>query len=130
VAKPRRQFAVLIVLGGLIAAGLCAVPSPAAFNRTPAAAALLATAQSTARCVNVSVTDSNGDAVSGGYVSVTLTPGGGSTMTSYGLALNGSYRACFGGNGALPPGVTVNGYVDSNGNGAKDAGELTISGTA
>ncbi len=121
---------VLLVIMAVVAA-LCARASLAAFNHTPNAASLHAQVGSASRCTTVSVTDSSGTDVTGGYVSVTLKVSGGSTVLAktYGLATNGGVQVCYGGT-SLPASVDVSGFVDSNGNGTQDAGEPTFSGSA
>ena len=112
-------------------AGLCAKASFGAFNRPPSSAAVHSQVFSTARCTTVSVTDSSGNSASGGYVSVTIKPQGGSTVLakSYGLATNAGLHVCYGG-ASLPSAVDISGFVDTNGNGSQDAGEPSLSGTA
>jgi hypothetical protein len=130
-SRPRwkRSLALLIAVGVVAAVGVQG--SLAAFSGTPNAAAMHAQVFSTARCASVSVTDSSGNAVSGGYASITLKTSGGSTVLAvhYGLVTNGVAQVCYGG-ASLPASVDVSGFVDTNGNGTQDAGEPAISGSA
>jgi hypothetical protein len=122
-------FLALLLAGGV--AALCAKASLAAFNRTPATAAVQSRVVSTSKCTTVAVTDNSGNAATGGYVSLTLKAQGGSAVLakSYGLAASAGLQICYGG-ATLPGALDISGFVDTNGNGSQDAGEPTISGTA
>jgi hypothetical protein len=99
------------------------------FNGAPTTAAITPTTDTAQRCITATARDSSGNALSGGYISATLTSGG-NTSSSYGLASNGTFTICISGNGSLPASATVSGYVDTNGNQVQDTGEPTFSGTA
>jgi len=128
----RAKVARIGVLGAVLAGAgaLCSGSSLAAFNGTPAAASMHAQALSTTKCLTVSLTDSSGNALSGGYVSLTVKSQGTSTVLTkpYGLT-TGNYNLCYGGT-TLPGALDISGFADTNGNRVQDTGEQTISGTA